>query len=133
MTVNLPPERRSVHSKEDVGNRMLFSKLHSPSLDRRWPSADTSLALTTLHLSHHALDVLGPALPYRPNAHTAIIVLAHQGLRTDVIVNCHQLEDGLRFPVERNVEIAREHLPFGAIVKFDDMALRMSSKGRPVS
>src|SRR5437868_415591 len=62
-------------------------------------SAAAGPALTALCLSDRGLDAWGPTLPHWPDPHTAVVTLANQGLRTDVIVNAHKFDIGLRLPV----------------------------------
>jgi hypothetical protein len=52
---------------------------------------------------------------------------ADKRMRADVVLRRDDVELGLRFPVERDVEIARKNLPARAVVEYDDVALGMRS------
>src|SRR5437868_14697474 len=86
----------------DVGNFYFATPRVGSSSSSRcssWTSAAAGPALTALCLSDRCLDAWGPTLPHWPDPHTAVVTLANQGLRTDVIVNAHKFDIGLRLPV----------------------------------
>jgi hypothetical protein len=64
-------------------------------------------------------------LPYRPDTHTAGVIVGDQGLRADIIVNAHEFEIGLGLPVKGDIEITGEDLPLRAVSQLDNMTLGM--------
>jgi hypothetical protein len=78
----------------------------------------------------HGLD-----LPHRPafagGYHAHARLSAHQDMGADLVLNGNDAEIGLGFPVQRQIEVAREYLPPRPVIEFDDVAFRMRSDLHP--
>jgi hypothetical protein len=89
---------------------------------------NSELPHSCLAIPKYALDLTHwPFLVDRQHANPTTIFADQRVAATSFIGGADQLEISFRRPIERQIQIAREDLPAGPIVEFNDMAFRMVS------
>jgi hypothetical protein len=68
-----------------------------------------------------------PVLAGRDDPDTTVVGHADERMRGDIVDDAHDVEVGVRLPVERHREIAGKDTPLRPVVEFDDMAFRVRS------
>ena len=66
----------------------------------------------TLAVLQHCLDVFNrPSLARRQHAHAAVVASTDECVRADFVSDVNELQISIRFPIERDVDVARKNPP----------------------
>jgi hypothetical protein len=75
-----------------------------------------------LTVLQNRLNFRWPAFARRYHPNSAVIGVADKRVRARVVVNPNEFQIDIRFPVQRDIEVAKEYPPRCPVVEFNNVA-----------